>query len=112
MNRMALARLSPVVRSAYKQVENECYRMSKTQLCDKIMWSARDAPVDKATIRKMVKREFAPYLSTSDSKKLAELTAKADYFTNELDALAMLHKYRQLKRNYDPSFSIAFPSSS
>ncbi len=68
------------------------------------MWAARDCPTDKQKIRNCVKKEFSPYITQRDPVKLAEVTAKADFITKELEALAMLHKYRTIKRNYDPSF--------
>ena len=78
--------MDPLVRDLYKR----------------FLLAGRHYPQGLSVLREKVKKEFISNRELTDPINLKKQIAKGRYWVREVSAINSLHKYRQMKKRYDP----------
>jgi hypothetical protein len=62
----------------------------------------RHYPQGLNALREKIKKEFLCNRELSDPIEIKKRVAKGRYWVREVSAINALHKYRQMKKRYDP----------
>jgi Complex 1 protein (LYR family) len=71
-------------------------------LYKRLLFAGRDYPEGLAVVRKKAKEAFFKNKDLTDEVSIKKAVAQGRYWVRELRAIAKLHKYRALKKRYEP----------
>ncbi|ELR14016.1 LYR motifcontaining protein 5, putative [Acanthamoeba castellanii str. Neff] len=77
-------------------------RTAARNLYKQMIWVGRDYPAGLDKLRPGAKRAFFATKDETDPEKIDQAFRRGEYILQELEALVKLHKYRTLRKQYNP----------